>query len=178
MAFAATWDDSPWLQISMKFLACHREKRQLHTRLGRVSTAFPCTKSLSASRCCRLKSHGSRTPGVPNKHRPAPPTLFLKRKDQADAKPVATFAMVWRPTEAAGGGGIIQGWDFIAGLIFVMLPAQRVTPSSASAFSGRGIEARRTWNVRCRSMEDAEDVPPHACRNRIQRLQNCNPRTA
>src|ERR1700724_413415 len=53
--------------------------------IGRVSTTFPCRKSISASRPCRLKSHGSRRREVPNKHLSVPPPPFLSSTSRAEA---------------------------------------------------------------------------------------------
>src|SRR5271154_3712028 len=85
VAFTAKRGGSPWLEITMRFSERRRGRWRLLTRSDRVSTTFLCEKSMSASRPCRPKSHGSRRHEEPNKHLTAPPPLFLSSKSRADA---------------------------------------------------------------------------------------------
>src|ERR1700730_5739280 len=85
LAFAVRRGDAQWLEITMRVSARRHERRRLLTRSDRASTTFPCRKSMSASRPCRLKSHGSRRREEPNKHLSVPPPPFLSSTSRAEA---------------------------------------------------------------------------------------------
>jgi Circularly permutated YpsA SLOG family len=70
----------------MRFSARRHERRRLLTRSDRASTTSPCRRSTSASRPCRLKSHGSRRREAPNKHLSVPPPPFLSSTSRAEAR--------------------------------------------------------------------------------------------
>jgi hypothetical protein len=135
----------------MRFSARRHERWRLLTRSDRASTTFPCRKSMSASRPCRLKSHGSRRHEEPNKHLSVPPPPFLSSTSQAEALEPGLPCLIRAALDAAVlMGRPYEGWCPKGGLAEVFLrppglltlyPHLMETPSESP-------EQRTDWNVR------------------------------